>query len=228
MRIVWSAPVGGIPDDYLLYFKDVREPGFQLLGSLTDTICVIDPGGATGVYKVLARYGRETFDSGERLSTEPVYSDTVSLGELNTASTAGYGWWRGPGTGAAFDMRERLSEDEVDFYVTDFRSGSAGPDYYLASPHLAPADPGGGVPLASWRVSGFTPPLVYEDRPLPSAGSGIYADRQALGRVPAVYGCYTEDGHYALIKVVYWNVVSGQVKVKTWFQPVRGLRLVKH
>lgn len=228
VRVAWSVPNEGVPSAYVVYFKEVNKSGFQPLGSTTDTTFVMDPGGVTGVYKVVSRYGGETFESEARLSTEPVFTDTLTLGELNAALKSGYGWLRGDGTGAAFDVKEQLSQGEVDLYVTDLKLGLAGPDYYLASPNLGPLDPGGGVPVAAWRVSKFTPALVYEDKPLPAYVPGAYSDKRAIGTVPSAYGCYTEDGYYALVKVMSCNTALGQVKVRTWFQSVRGLRLLKH
>lgn len=228
VRVSWVAPAQGTPNSYLVYFMETGIPSFVPLGETEDTVFTHNPHGATGIYKVMARFGGETYEAEVKPSTVPVLTDSMVVGELNTTTRSGYSWARGSGVGATFAMDDQLNADGVDLYITDFKAGAAGPKYWVASPELGPQDPGGGVPMAPWRTSGFSPSLVYERSPLPAHDQYIYLDRRQIDTVPMAVGCYTEDGYYALVKFTEASPGLGRVTVKSWFQLVRGLRLIKH
>ncbi len=226
--LVWAPPAEGTPSAYLVSFKEVGKQAYAPLGQTEDTIFFHNPHGVTGSYKVMAQFGGETYEALTKPSTVPILTDTLFQGELNAATSAGYGWRRETGVGAVFAMDDELNEKEVDFYITDFNSGFSGPKYWIASPDLGPTDPGGGVPVAGWRVSGFTPALVYEDMPLPAYSPSYYLEKQRIDTVPVAVACRTEDGYFALVKFTRQETGLGRVQVKSWFQLVKGLRLIKH
>jgi len=226
--LYWRAPANGTPNSYLVYFMPVNEHSFAPIRETQDTSFVHNPHGVTGTYKVLARFGAETFDSGDRPATEPWFADTMSVGELNSGHKPGYGWSRsGPGA-VTYAMDLAGNAYDVDFYITDMAVGSAGPVYRIASPDLGPTDPGGTVPPAAWRVTGFTQPVIYENEPLSRFDQYTYLDRRDLTTLPLAIGVHTEDGHFGLVKVLDVDSAAGRVLLKSWLQPLAGLRLIKH
>ena len=228
VMVLWSAPIEGTPEVYLLSFQQVNEEAFAPLGQTGDTTYVHDPQGVTGTYKVVAQFGDETYEATEKPSTVPVFTDTIPAGELNSTANSGYGWNRGSGLGGAYPMEDPLSVYEVDFYISDFDSGFAGPEYSIVTPDSGPADPGGGVVPGDWRASGFTSRLVHEDMPLPPYHQSVYERTRCIDTVPMVLGCHTEDNHYAVVRFTKSEKLLGQVRLKSWFQLVEGLRLVEH
>jgi hypothetical protein len=72
--------------------------------------------------------------------------------------------------------------DHVDFYVTDWSTGSAGPDYYAASPDWGPYESGGAgfVPVGPWRPNGFLYLPEDEQSPLPAFDSTRYTNNLKL------------------------------------------------
>jgi len=228
VTVFWSAPANGTPDAYLVYFMPVNEHSFAPVAETEDTSYVHKPHGVTGTYKVLAKFGSETFDSQDRPGTVPWFADTMSVGELNSGYKPGYGWSRsGPGA-VTYQMDLVGNAYDVDFYITDMAVGSAGPVYKIASPDLGPADPGGTVQPAAWRVTGFYIPVIYENDPLPRFDEFTYLDQQDLTVLPLAIGVHTEDGHYGLVKVLDVDSAAGRVLLKSWLQPLAGLRLIKH
>jgi hypothetical protein len=92
----------------------------------------------------------------------------------------------------------------------------------------------GIVPSAAWRTRGFSNPLLDPQSPLPgyqpppNANYFIYTE---ISSQPCYIGCYTAGDafkHYALIQVDSVDVSSGRVWMKSWYQLVPGLRLIRH
>lgn len=237
VQVVWTSPVEGAADNYLVYFKAVGETTYAFVGETTANAYTHNPAGYTGTYKVLAEFGNETYEGAEKPTTVPVHGDTITLFELNAdSSRCAYGWSRDSGLGDFYSMAVEASAASVDFYVTDFVTGYAGANYFIASPDKADSiDLGavGLVPTADWRVNGFSNLLPGAEAPLPAFTTTppnyfIYTE---LTQLPALIGVYTagdDAKHYALIKVHEANNATGACRVETWFQMVQGLRLIRH
>ena len=228
VMISWTAPSEGTPDIYLVYFKGVGEHSYTPVAETDKSSFVHNPHGVTGVYKVMARFGAKTYEAFLKPSTVPVYTDSVILAELNASGNSGYGWSASSGRASTYSMLEEASADYVDLYITDFVQGLSGPVYSVASPDYGPTDPGDSVPTAAWHVTGFTEGLQYEQGLLPSYDETVYLDYQEITTVPICFGCYTEDGYYAMVKVDTVNTFTGEVRVRSWFQLIGGLRLIRH
>ncbi len=127
-------------------------------------------------------------------------------------------------------MTTPASADKVDFYVTDFARGFAGPLYSIANPFFAPQDSGGIVPAGNWRIVEFTTidTSATESDPLPRYALSRYRDSQVLSPLPALVSCHADDGYFALVKTTNVDTTSGTADVQTWFQLVRNLRLIAH
>jgi len=228
ITLSWTAPTQGTPTGYNVYFKDVAGTAFVPVDTVTATLVDIDPHGATGLYTVSAVFGAVEYFCADTLSTIPVYTAQTTVCELNAAGNAGYGWERPAGTGATYSMATAGNAAYVDFYITDFGVGYAGP-YAIASPDMGPSDPGNVVPTGPWRVSAFSNALTSETAQLPTYSTSTYFTYTDLTIDPCLVGCYTTaDSHYALVKLTNYNVGAGTVSVESWFQLVKGLRLIKH
>jgi hypothetical protein len=229
VKVIWSVPVDATPDKYLVYFRAVGETSYSLVAETTANLCVHNPSGATGWYRVEAKYGAETYAASASPSTVPVRTDTVALVELNAAGNSGLGWEPQTGRGRTFSMTDLHSVSSADFYITDFKPPNANQQpYSIASPDMGPGDPGNVVPTDTWRVSGFTDTLPDENAMLPSFTETSYFNYTDILRVPCNVGCFTSDGHYALVRVVQADVENRWVWVETWYQLVPGLRLTRH
>ncbi len=237
VQVVWTAPVEGAADNYLVYFKAVGETTFAFVGETTASVYVHDPRGFTGTYKVTAVFGSESYESPEKPTTIPVHGDTITLFELNAdSSRCAYGWDRDSGLGEHYSMATVSSAGEVDFYISDFQTGYARSPYALVSPDKADSiDLGavGIVPEAAWRSNGFSNLLGGEEAPLPAFRTAppTYFIYTELVQLPALVGLYTagdDEKHYALVKVHEASTVTGACRVETWFQMVQGLRLIRH
>ena len=238
VQVIWNAPTEGPADSYLLYFKPVNESTFSLVTETTAVSYTHNPEGRTGVYKVVAKFGSQTYDATDQPTTVPVHGDTVTLYELNVDSShCGYGWTRDSGKAGVFSMAKAANTGSVDFYISDLDTGFSRPPYVIVSPDQADTiDAGapGVVPSADWRTNGFAYPVADEQAPLPAYSSlpFNYFNYMDLDRVmPMLVPCYTageQDKHYALIKVTNINVQVGSVKLESWFQLVPGLRLIRH
>jgi hypothetical protein len=225
VRLTWSPPVEGVPSLYRVMFKPV---GDTLLVALEtgDTTCVHDPAGMTGEYRVLARFGGAYFEPEDTLSTVPVHTGTTTVGELSGPDKPGCGWPVPDRIAATYDMGDTAWVDLVELYVTDFKVGSNGPTYYLASPDLAPTDSGGSVPAGRWHVTSFVE-LTDEQGPVPPLGDSAW---RSTARVPdaMVAACHTEQGYFVIVKVTQLRIQQKDLRLQAWFQPVQGLRLLRH
>jgi hypothetical protein len=154
----------------------------------------------------------------------------LRIPELNGNGKTGYGWNRTTGQVTMYDMTVADSAPRVDFYVTDFAQGFAGPSYYVASPFLAPQDSGGIAPPGNWHITEFThlDSLATEDTLLPRYFLSRYRDRSILDSVPRLVACHTEDGYFGLVRASAVDTVNGTADMETWFQLVPGLRLIEH
>lgn len=229
VRVSWSVPTAGTPDGYAVYFRACSESTFSLVAETTVNVYFHDPRGMTGWYRVEARFGAETYPAATTPGTVPVRTDTIAVAELNAAGNSGYGWHRDGGIARTYTMKNVRNRDKVDFYITDFKPAASNQlPYSIASPDMGPGDLGGVVPADSWRVNLFTDPLPDESAPLPAPSPNSYFNYVDINRVPCLVGCYTEDGYYAFIKVTGVDVDNSWAQVETWFQPIRGLRLVRH
>lgn len=231
VQLVWTTPAEGIPDRFHIYFCPVGETLFQIVGDTTANTYIHNPQGITGSYRIAAVFGSKEYISPTVLTTIPVHTPAKIVYELDGIGNAGYGWARDSGTARTYSMRQTGNASMVDFYITDFTTGTSSP-YRIASPDMGPSDPSGVVPLdTNWRRTGFTNPLADENAPLPAVDSTIYFIYTTIpsAPLPVQIGCYsTAGGHYALVKVRQVNTANATVELESWFQLVPELRLIRH
>jgi hypothetical protein len=227
VRLWWSPPAEGQPNFYRVTFNAAGGGGPVVVAETSALALEHDPGGLTGTYDVAAVFGATVYTDTFPLSTLPIHTGTITVGELSGSDDPGCGWDRSLGTAHGLPMSDTLYCDSVDFYCTDFAPGSGGPVYWVASPDTAPYDPGGSVPAGPWRNTLFVL-LADELGPLPAAGDTAYRRAVALGPAPVSLGAATADGYYCVVKVTQIRVANEDIRVQAWFQAVRGLRLVRH
>lgn len=229
VKVIWSVPIDATPDKYLVYFRAVGETNYSLVAETTANLWIHNPSGTTGWYRVEAKFGTETYAASTNPGTVPVRTDTVALAELNAAGNAGYGWDRNTGRGRTYPMTSIGSAGSADLYVTDFRpTGANQQPYSIASPDMGPGDLGNVVPTDSWRVGAFSDTLPGQCAMPPSYTPTSYLNYTDILQTPCSVGCFTADSHYALVKVLAVDVDSCWMRVETWYQTVRGLRLTRH
>ncbi|MEO0071301.1 MAG: fibronectin type III domain-containing protein [candidate division WOR-3 bacterium] len=225
VKLTWTAPTEGTPDKYIVYFKDVSAASYTMVANnVTTTEYIHDPNGATGTYQVAAMFGSEEYKSSSTVSTVPIATSAKTVAELNASGNSGYGWNRSDGSGTTYSMTQAANAANVDFYITDFQTAT----YSIASPDQGPSDPGGVVPQGSWRVNAIAGGLTSETAPLPSHNPNIYANYQDITQTPFLAAVYTTDDYYALVKLDGFNPQNKTYEASTWFQLVKGLRLIKH
>lgn len=230
VNLAWSAPTDSTPSRYVVLFQWTGTSGYDSVDGTQSLSFVHDPIHKTGQYKVAAVYDTGRVTSTEAPSTAPIANSLQWLPELSGTGNTGYGWDRTSGEAFLYDMKVLDSLDKVDFYFTDFAPGSVGPEYYVASPDTAPLDPGGTVPQGSWHITEFShlDSLAGEDSMLPRFVPSRYRTYGLLDSLPRLVACYTTfDDHYALLRVQDIDTVSG-VYIETWFQKIKGLRLIEH
>jgi hypothetical protein len=241
VRVSWTPPAGAVPDSYVLAFSETGTSDWVGFGAVPDTVTRADhnPLGRTGRYRVSAVFRDREYPATEAPTSAPVHADVMAVGELNSPSYSAYGWERDSGGGSVFTMRYASNADRVDFYVTDWASGFGGPDYAMASPDWGPYEPGGAgfVPVGAWRATWFSSPPAGEQAPLPPLRSGGYANQMPLSADSTLVAVCTDmttgtllgpDRYYALVRLGHPDVASGTVQIETWFQRIRGLRLIQH
>ncbi|MBM3322525.1 fibronectin type III domain-containing protein [candidate division WOR-3 bacterium] len=244
VQVVWNTPAEGSPDNYLLYFRPVNESTFIFLTETGASSYEHKPAGMTGVYKVVARFASDTYEPAFTPTSVPVHSAPVTLVELNADTLtpgfgSGYGWSRDSGIGRSHSMADAGSAADVDFYVSDLDTGHIRLPYVIISPDWADSiDRGapGLVPRANWRTNGLSKdPLPDEQTPLPRQVNDPpnYFNYASITTTPVSFGFYNagepeENRHYALIKVLSVEPLTGRVKVETWYQLIAGLRLIRH
>lgn len=223
----WQPPIEGAPNLYRLQFKELGGAGWTIIAETTALSVEHNPHGLTGMYKIAAIFGATVYEDTMPLSTVPVQTGTVTIGELSGPDKPGYGWNRESGTGKSFLMSDPLYADSVDLFCTDFAPGSNGPYYYLVSPDIAPFDTTGTVPPGNWRITFFAL-LTSEQGPLPPADDTAYHKIIRLSAAPVAIGLRTADGYYAVVKVTQIRIANQDIRVQTWFQKINGLRLLRH
>ncbi len=246
VRLSWVAPGGNLPDSYLVAFMATGTSEWLDVGSAIDSATQADhnPAGRTGRYRVTAIYGDRPYPAAETPTSAPVHTAAIAVGELNGSASPGYGWSRDSGAGALFAMGYASNASRVDFYVTDWAIGSAGPDYYVASPDWGPREPGGSglVPVGAWRPNGLKS-VSEGESPLPPFDSTSYANNLKLAADSTLVAVVctdtiffadttdtftTVERHYAIARFGSPDTVTGTVQVETWFQRIRDLRLIQH
>ncbi len=225
VRLTWSPPNEGTPNGYRVMFEPVGG-SYAVAVETNDTTCVHDPAGMTGDYRVLAQFGGRFLEPPDTLTTIPIHSGTTTVGELSGQDNSGCGWLGPEWLAATYEMLDTTWVDRVDFYVTDFKPGSDGPTYYLASPDLAPTDSGGPVPAGRWRLTRFVE-LADEQGPVPPIVDSAW---RSTARVPGPVSaaCHTEQGYFAMVKVTQLRIAQRDLRLQAWFQAVQGLRLLRH
>jgi hypothetical protein len=167
------------------------------------------------------------------MTTIPVNTSSMNLGELNAVDYAGYGWdITTDFMGATYSMIESANIPLVDFYLSNWAAGIVTTPYGIWAPDQAVSDPGnlGGVPAGAWRTTAIGADLISDPQAaLPEHSLLNYAQYVDMTQFPAYVAIYTVDGYYALIHVPSPpNTANGTVDVETWFQTVEGLRLIAH
>lgn len=232
--ISWTTPADSAPDRYIIYFRPITDSGYTVVGETTATSYAHNPHGMTGQYKVAASFGSNVYEGTEKPTTVPIQSE-ATLFEVNAdASRCGFGWNRDSGAGGVNSMTDSANCRYVDFYVSDLQMGFGDP-LIVVSPDMAASDPGavGIVPPAAWRINGFSNPLPDPQSPLPGwhPPPYNYFIYTQVTTEPCYIACITAGDtieHYALIQVDSFDVASGRLWMKSWFQLVPGLRLIRH
>jgi hypothetical protein len=225
--LTWSPPSEGTPDSYLVFFRSARDSGYVMLDAIDDTAYLHDPLGETGVYRVEAQFGSDTYRPAVEPSTVPIFTDTVTVSMLGGSGNPGFGWDRADGAAGTSPMLDLGDTVSVDLYVTRHGKDSI----YIASPDMAPGDSAGNVPPGEWRENSFTKPLPTGQDPLPKYNSVEYIGFRPVpdtSKLPMIAGCCLEDGRFALVRVTGVNKFVGEVRMQAWFQSVKGLRLLYH
>jgi len=226
--LTWDEPTEGVPDEYVIYFDEGGTGTFDTVATTTDLEYTHDPAGKTGKYKVAAKLGDNEYDS-DVLSTIPVNTPAKSLSELNASGNSGYGWGRDNGTGETYSMDLSSSATSVDFYLTDFAAGWTG-TWRISSPDMGPGSADSTViEPGAWRANGISDPITDPQAPLPEYIEGTtYFNYTDLTTDPQYLAVRTADGYFALIKCSGKNASAGTINIETWFQSVKGLRLIAH
>jgi hypothetical protein len=232
VALSWDEPETGSPDNYVVYFQAVDATEFTAVDTVEDLTCIHDPFTRTGDYYIAAVFG-DTEEHSDTLTTIPVHTPQVTLGELNTSYDAAYGWdLSGDFTGHTFSMFDSLNIPYIDFYVTELKNGPWSTPYYVSSPTELGSDFGAThVPDGDWRETWFTNPLSNPQMYLPVYATTTYFRwAEDLTEDSLFIGVYLEgEGYFALVKFSGFGVVdSFTVQAETWFQSVQGLRLIAH
>jgi len=231
VKFTWTAPTEGTPDKYIVSFMETGTTAYVPFDTVTTTEAIHNPAGKTGSYKVVAVFGSTEYEALTMPSTAPVANAATSLSELNAAGNSGYGWAKTAGTATTYSLTQAANATSVDIYLTDFATGFAGPEYSIASPDIARgSDPGatGVVPDGAWRVNAIAKVTGSENSPLPAHSTTVYAQYQEVDQTPFLMAVRTADGYYALIHLDSKNLGSGTIQIKSWYQTVKGLRLIQH
>ena len=235
VHLAWSAPTDSTtPHRYVVIFTETGSTHSDSVGGTDSLGFVHDPVHRTGRYQVAAVYDSGRVTSTEAPSTAPITNTFQSVPELSVPGVnTGYGWDRMTGQAELHDMTNADTASVVDFYVSDFAPGYSGPNYDIASPFLAPQDPGGGslIPHSNyWHLNTFAylDSSATENDPLPRYLQSRYRDSTVLDSFPILAACHTEDGYFALINASSIDTTSGTADIETWFQLIPNLRLIEH
>jgi len=233
----WEEPADGQPDGYIVYFEEVGTSDWLVEAELDGDVLTYthDPMEMTGRYYVAADWGGTEYDSDVE-TTVPVHTASMTIYELEAAGNAGYGWaLTSDFTGTTYSMADEANAALVDFYITNWTDDPVGgpwpAPWSIASPDLAPGDPGGSfVPTASWRQNWFSDPITDPQAALPNYGSTTYFNyTEGIQTDPTYIGVYLGDeDHFGLVEFSGVNPAAGTINVESWFQTVQGLRLIAH
>lgn len=236
VRIGWEEPEFGSPliQGYRVYFAPLGGIFTMIADSLTSTVYIHEPLDTltwtytSGYYYVTAFNDNGEGDAVDTLNTIPIYTHTLTVGELDNQYDwySGYGWDRSSFVGSKHTMHLESSANLVDFYISDLHAGWSG-EYNLVSPHsndlIAWDD--SVIPDASWRATG-----IYMIGPYyPSiAAPDTFSYYQSLALIDqgSYYVMSTQDGYYAAVRVTYMDIDSGIVNIDSWFQGIKGLRIL--
>lgn len=227
VRLSWDTGHNQDPVRYVAWFRPVGTEQFLLVDTVAGSSIRHDPLGETGDYTVTAVLDTLVQPGADTLSTVPVFLDSTLLAELNVGPSA-LGWDRSTGAAEVLSMSDSASAARADCYFTDRGPGHNGPGFYLASPHLGPTDPGGGVPAADWHRSWMLLLWGTGQEPLPEFDSLAYEPMVDVSLLEHHLALYTEDGYYVLVRTLEPDPEHGNLPLQAWFQPVRGLRLLRH
>lgn len=231
VNVAWYAPADSTPSGYVILFEETGTTHFDSVGAAVSLSFVHDPAHRTGQYRVAAVYGTSRVQSVGSPSTAPITNTSLSVPELSvTGVNTGYGWNRTTGLAFLYSMDSLANVDSVDFYVTDSAPGFAGPRYKVASPDMAPQDPGDSVPFGSWHITWFShlDSTATEDSILPRFVQSRYRRNSLLDSLPRLVACFTEDSCYGLLYVDTVKTTNGTADIETWFQTIPKLRLIEH
>jgi hypothetical protein len=233
VNMAWTAPTDSAPSRYVISFRHTGSSTFDSVGGTTTSLSFVhDPTHKTGAYQVTAVFANGgRFPSAETPTTTPADNFPRAVPELNGTGNAGYGWDRTNGSADLHDMTNADTAALVDLYVTDFKPGFAGPFYSLASPVLAPNDPGGGAAQSIyWHNTWFAylDSGATENDPLPPHFAYRYRDSTVLDTFPMTIACFTYDSFFGLVKANDIDTSTGIADIETWFQLIKNLRLIEH
>jgi len=234
VRINWTPPAGSVPDSYLIAFMETGTSTWLDVGSAGDSATHADhnPLGRTGRYRVSSVFGSGSYPATQTPTSAPVHTGATMVGELNGTIYSGFGWDRDSGAGSIFTMGYASNADRVDFYVTDWSAGFAGPDYYAASPDWGPHEPGsaGFVPVGPWRPNGFISLSDGGQLPLPLFESTRYANHLKLSRdstLAAVVCTDTAIAFDTILVIDTSSTIDTTITVDTIASVIRRYALVR-
>ncbi len=234
IRIRWTAAGGSVPDNYVISFMETGTSAWLDVGSATDSATQADhnPAGRTGRYRLTAVYGGRSYSSMQTPTSAPAHTGSALVGELNSPVYSGFGWDRDSGAGHVFTMGYASNADRVDFYVTDWSTGVAGPEYYAASPDWGPREPGGVgfVPMGAWRPNAFLFLSEGGQSPLPAFDSTRYANNLRLDSDSTLIAVVCTDTAIAFDTTLVIDIaqtIDTTIAVDTLATVIRHYALVK-
>lgn len=224
VRLRWDRNGNHDSVRYCIWFRQADSFRFRLVDSTLSTSYLHDPFYTTGDYTISARFRGEDQFSPDTISTVAVFTDTLILHELNCTGPAGYGWDSISLLGRTVSMRESASARICGFYLTDFTLDTLSLNYFLASAHLGPEDPGGVVPPADWRRTWLANVTGSGTTPLPLFDTLLYRNRLILNAGTTEIAVWLPSDNYALVKILPTRTC--RFGVLSWYQRVPGLRLI--
>ncbi|MEN9979000.1 MAG: PKD domain-containing protein [candidate division WOR-3 bacterium] len=224
LRLRWNRNGNHDSVRYCIWFRQADSFRFRLVDSTLNSSFLHDPFYTTGDYIISARFRDQEVFAPDTVSTVAVFTDTLFLSELNCAGPAGYGWDSISLIGRTVSMRETASARSCGFYLTDFTPETLSLNYFLASAHLGPDDPGGVVPPAAWRRTWLANVTGSSSTPLPPFDSLLYRDRVLLNAGTTEIAVWLPSDNYALVRILPTRTC--RFGVLSWYQRVPGLRLI--
>ncbi len=224
LRLRWDRNSNHDSVRYCIWFRQADSFRFQLVDSTPNSSFLHDPLYTTGDYTISARFRDQEVFASDTVSTVAVFTDTIVLSELNCTNPAGYGWDSLNLLGRTVSMRETASARICGLYLTDFSPDTLSLNYFLASPHLGPNDPGGVVPPAGWRRTWLANVTGSSSTPLPPFDSLLYWDRVLLNAGTTEIAVWLPSDNYSLVRIRPTRTC--RFDILSWYQRVPGLRLI--